>query len=356
MKIKIESSQLKEALSVLKRTTTTRSPLTVLENVLLQGEGSSLTLMTTNLVAGIRTTIPAEVKRPGATTVSVSRLLAIIGPIDEEIDLVLDEKTETLKLAWGKSKAQIKGIPAIEMPPFPKMPEELADIPAPEIRLGIQRTIHAALTDESRIQLNGLLFRMKGGILTIAGADGFRMAEAQTSVDAKGDMEIIVPLQIVGILNQILDDKVSIGQNEKNIFVHTDKYDLAAVSINADYPPYEQIIPNHPHKTVVSSERLLKLLAQAEVYAKEGDGSVSLSCKNGELTVSAESAELGNIDVVIEAEGDDMRLRCNVVYLREALNAIKTHKVEFSHNGAKTPILVTPWKDTGNRQVIMPMV
>jgi DNA polymerase III subunit beta len=73
MKLTCEARMLAKALGAVARAVPARTTLPVLGHVLLEASGERLTLATTELEIGVRTSIAAAVEAPGATTVPASR-------------------------------------------------------------------------------------------------------------------------------------------------------------------------------------------------------------------------------------------------------------------------------------------
>ena len=69
MKVIVKQDQLAQGVGIVSRAVSTRSPLPVLANILLQTDDGRLKLSATNLEMGISAWIGAKVEQPGSLTV-----------------------------------------------------------------------------------------------------------------------------------------------------------------------------------------------------------------------------------------------------------------------------------------------
>ena len=89
MKITITKEQLSNGLQAVQNVVATRTTLPVLSNVLLRAQGDRLELTATDLDISVTTSVPATVKKAGATTVPAKKFFGIIrelGPQDIDLD------------------------------------------------------------------------------------------------------------------------------------------------------------------------------------------------------------------------------------------------------------------------------
>ena len=98
----------------------------------------------------------------------------------------LTERTQTLNLKCARYEANIKGIDASEFPDVPTA-ESIGGrnnlhLEADTFRRMIDQVVFAAATDESRPILTGVLAQFHQGGLTLAAADGFRLAVSTADV------------------------------------------------------------------------------------------------------------------------------------------------------------------------------
>src|SRR4026208_2384111 len=154
-----------------------RAPLPVLANVLLKTESSGLKLTATNLEIGINSWVPGKVTEEGEITVPAKLLTDLVTSLPTQpIGLVLSPKDRTLKVTCGTNRSSIKGIEADEFPVVAAIGETAAtSVDARLLREALGEVVFAAASDESRPILTGVLTKLAGDRMTLAGAGHSRI-------------------------------------------------------------------------------------------------------------------------------------------------------------------------------------
>jgi DNA polymerase-3 subunit beta len=120
MKVSVLQENLAKGLSIVGRAVSTRSTLPVLANVLLATDGNRLKLSATNLEIVITCWIKAEIAEEGATTIPARTFGDLVNALPQErVELELDDTTQTMHVACGRTEANVKGIDAQEFPLIP---------------------------------------------------------------------------------------------------------------------------------------------------------------------------------------------------------------------------------------------
>ena len=360
MKLSCLQENLAQGLNTVKRAVAHRSTLPVLSNVLLATDNGRLRLAATNLEIGINCWIEAQVEEEGAMTVPAVAFADLVNMLPpEQIDLELVEQTETLKLQCQKTKSSFKGISATEFPNIPIAGNDIVTIDADLFREMVGQVSIAAAKDESRPILTGILMRFEQDKLTMAAADGFRLSARSVKLEGNSEGGSLVVPHVA--LEEAAKLKV-MGMDLRNnqVIFQSDNSNLVSQLIEGNFPDYEQIIPKE-FKTRITLDTQVFLLAckKAEVFAKEAANLITLEIiPEGNIIISAQSAELGDSQDIIEATvmGEPIIINLNVKYLMEALQVIPTGNSILGMNGLVEPILLQPDDPEIDLQiVIMPM-
>src|SRR3977135_4641386 len=111
MKFSATKEKLLEGLQQVQNVVSTRPPLPILSNVLLQAKGGEVLLTTTDLDVGVRGAFEANVEKEGATTLPARRLFTIIRELpSSEVSIEVDAKTDA-SIRTGPSSFKILGLP-----------------------------------------------------------------------------------------------------------------------------------------------------------------------------------------------------------------------------------------------------
>ncbi len=178
MKLSCLQENLSRGLGVVGRAVATRTTLPITNNVLLATDQSRLKLGATNLEMAISYWIGAKVEEEGAITVPARLLTEFVNSLpNDKIDISLSLKTKTLELKCARFEARISGIDAKDFPPIPTIDEGItARVEVEALRQGISQVAFAAASEESRPVLTGVDTQFDNDLLTLAAADGFRLA------------------------------------------------------------------------------------------------------------------------------------------------------------------------------------
>jgi len=376
MKISCLQENLARGLATVGRAVATRSTLPVLSNILLESDRGRLRLAATNLEIGISCWIGAHIMEEGRTTVPARLLTEFINSLPPgQIDLELNPRTQTLNLKCARYEANIKGIDANEFPPVPTADSIGAGnslhLPADTFRRMIDQAVFAAATDESRPILTGVLTRFHQGGLTLAAADGFRLAvtSAEVGVDLDQTTSVIVPARALAELSRISADQTDlieliITPARNQILFHLTNTDLVCQLIEGSFPDYAQIVPkSYATRTVVNTQELLKAVKVAFLFARDAANIIRFNIlpgselTPGQMIVTGTSAELGDNVSELDAriEGEEIEIAFNARYLIDALSVVGTAEVALETNTASSPGVIRPVGGDDFLCVIMPM-
>jgi DNA polymerase-3 subunit beta len=378
MKLECLQENLAEGLSVVGRVVPTKSTLPVLSNVLLSTRDGELQLTANNLELSVAHRVPAAIAREGEITLPARLLSDYVALLDhgQKVELELNPKTHKVHLACGRYEANIAGIDAEDFPPIPAVSGgPSCSIPAGLLKEAINEVVFAAAPDDTRPVLAGVLLKLGGTSLTLAAADGFRLAVRTVELpDGGPDVQMIVPAktlsEVARLLSDAADEQVTMNTtpNGNQVYFAFGKTEITSRLIEGQFPDYQRIIPAEARtRVMVSTTDFLRATRAAAVFARDNSNIVRLECSParhdaelalGSVLVKSTSAEMGDNEGNLDAEvdGDDTQIAFNGRYLREALEAIDTPKVLLQITGPSSPGILKPAGDpNGYLHVIMPM-
>lgn len=379
MKITCLQENLARGLATVGRAVASRSTLPVLSNILLESDEGRLRLAATNLEIGVSCWIGARVEEEGRTTVPARLLTEFVNSLPPgQIEMELSERTQTLNLKCARYEANIKGIDASEFPLVPTADTIATQgaghrlhLQAENFRRMIDQAVFAAATDESRPILTGVLAQFHQGGLTLASADGFRLAV--TSADVGADLDeatsVIIPARALSELARISTGEeetieliITPGRNQ--ILFHLPNTDLVSQLIEGNFPDYKQIVPkSYSTRTVVNTQDLLKAVKVAFLFARDAANIIRFNAvpgselTPGQMIVTATSAEFGDNVSEIDAsiQGDETEIAFNARYMIDALNVVGTPEVAVETSTSSSPGVLRPVGGDDFLCVIMPM-
>jgi len=376
MRLTCLPEKLNEGLATVGRVVAPRSTLPVLGNVLLQTDGGQLKLAATNLELTVICWVGAKVEDEGAITLPARLLQDYVGLLSAGEPLQLELKGKKANLSCGRFEANISGIDAEEFPAIPSVNGGTSlKIAAPRLKEAIAQVVFAAAPDDSRPVLAGVLMTVSGGKLTLAAADGFRLAVRKVDLGEVEvpDLTMIVPAKALTEVARSLpsDDEVEVeiavtADSSQVLFRHR-QAEIVSRLIEGQFPDFNRIIPRDSKTRVtLQTADFLRATKAAQVFARDNSMIVRLNLVPaeggdealGRVTVAATSAEIGDNtgDVDASVEGEAMQVAFNGRYLRDALEALDAQQAFLEVTGPASPGLIRPASGpNGYIQVIMPM-
>jgi DNA polymerase III subunit beta len=372
MKLSCLQENLNKGLGIVGRAVPTRTTLPITSNVLLSAEDSRLKLVATNLEMAISCWVGAKVEEEGSITIPARLITEFVSSLPgEKIEINLPAKSKTLDLKCARFEARISGVGARDFPPVPKVEDGIsAKVEVAALKQGITQAVFAAATEESRPVLTGVNAQFEGDTLTLAAADGFRLAVYKLPLKkaVKDKVEVIIPARTLAELNRLFTD-----EEEIEMTVHAGKgqamfklknIELVSQLVQGAFPKYSQLIPqNFKSRAMVDVAQFLRATKTASIFARDGSGIVRLVVnpgaepKPGSMIVSARSEEIGEdsgeIDAVVE--GEEAKIAFNGKYLVDVLGVLHESQVALETTNPSSPGVIRPVGSDNYVHVVMPM-
>ena len=373
MKLSCLQENLNWGLGVVGRAVAARTTLPITNNVLLVTEQSRLKLVATNLEMAISCWVGAKVEEEGAITVPARLLIEFVNSLpSDKIDIGLLSGTKTLGLNCARFEARISGVDAKDFPPIPKLEEGITTtVEVDALRQGIGRVVFAAAVEESRPVLTGVYAEFDGDLLTLAAADGFRLAvyKVPVATPVSQKTEVIIPARSLAELNRLMADQeeaveITVNPSKSQALFRLKNVELVSQLVQGSFPKYDQLIPqSYSTRAVVDVADFLRATKTASIFARDGSGIVRLviapgaELTPGKVTISARSEEIGDdvgeIDAIVE--GGEAKIAFNGKYLTDVLAVLQEEKVALEATNPSSPGVIRPVGVDNYVHVVMPM-
>jgi DNA polymerase-3 subunit beta len=385
MKASVLQPNLNRGLALVKRAVASRPSLPVLSHVLLacNGQADGLTLTGTDLERYISCRICARVEEAGSITVPARLVADLVGTLPQErVDLTMNGSHQ-VHLQCDRNEADVNGIVAEEFPELREWQgdDEISLLPD-VLKSALDQVTFAASREESRPILTGVLFAFEGNTLTLAAADGFRMAVRTVLLDGavREPVSTIVPaISLIDVSRICADEeepvKLQVTETDARFVfaANAGKNEGVILGIEArtqllqgNYVNYAQIIPDPEaiRTTVVVDRRaFLRAIKPPKIFARSSAHILVLDVQDGKLTISAEGVEEGAGTTQVEAtvEGEPMRISFNAVFLEGAVNSVDStfvalDLIDHAHAAKVRPADQKPADVERHVHVLMPMV
>lgn len=367
MDITVDQSNLARALRLVSRATPARSSLPILQTVRLDAQPNRLVLATTDLELGMMTSAVAHVSDPGAVCVPARLLSEYVAQLSTEpVRLTLNPEGHRLRLSSGRFVANIATMDAAEFPVLPPPTTTRAlTLAATRLREAIARVAFAAARDDTRPILTAVLFDFGQDGLTLAAADGFRLARVRIAGVNASSQQLLVPARVVTELGRVLGEAESVRlvptAESRGVYFIIGETTLFARLIEGRFPDVERVIPQDGKTHVtIETTTFRQAIRVAGLFGGSGDARpVVLDAAPGRLHLRARGDETGDAeaDLPAELQGDSQAIAVNTRLLADVVDTVAASHIRLSWSSPQTPIVL---REVGREEaadlvVIMPL-
>ena len=336
LKVSCPRDKLASKLGVVARGVSTRSAVQILSGVMLRAEGGLLELAATDMELSLRTSLEASIEGGGAVVVP-GRLLVDLTRLLSEGDVLIEYRAEEsiLRVTCGSAHYQLNTYSAED---FPRLPEigavQMHAIDADALLETIARVSRAASRDDSRPVLTGIFVRFAGGKLVMAATDSYRLSVKETPLEGVApDLEAIIPARALEELRRVVEPgaKLELGVHENQVVFGVDGIWLTTRRIDGQFPSYESLVPDtFEYEVSLPREELLDVVRRTAVMAQR-NSPVRLRFAEGELTVSAQTQDVGESCETLPAPftGEPLEIGFNAEFLRDGIESVTDDTVRL---------------------------
>ncbi|MGK3988170.1 DNA polymerase III subunit beta [Sorangium sp. So ce136] len=351
-----------------------KSAMPALANVLLAAEGNAVRVAATDLYLGVTGQTHADIKTGGSVAVPARDLLERVKAMpDGPVQITTTEGAHTsLKAVGSPRRYTLPGLPGSEFPqlPAPAQDAPSLELPVEQLALLITRTHFSISTDETRAHVNSALFEWAGDRVRMVTTDGHRLSKMEATVSgSSATATMLIPLKAITELRRLAEEAraeketpmVAITQSGPNAFFNIAGMQFSVKLVDAQFPPYQQVIPSVTERSVraprVAFAEALKAIALA---ANDRTGGVKLSIAPGTLRITSESPDTGAgfDELSVDYNGPEVTIGFNAKYFLDVLASIDDEEVVLGISGELDPAVLRPGSESNQQSyvaVIMPM-
>jgi DNA polymerase III subunit beta len=341
-----------------------KTQLPILTHLLLKTQEGSLLVIATNLETTIQISVPAKIEEEGSICVPAKLLFEFISTLPKEA-ITLSLENEILTIKGGKSKATIPCVVSSEFPPVPEVKENTGvDLHKKAVGNALSLVLFSAATDESRPLLTGIRIEKSDSGTLFAATDGYRLSVKKVPKEVITETPLVIP-------SRALAEVLKIGEEEKEVedvrlsetiegqllFVIGDTK-ISTRRIEGEYPNYRRIIPASSSTLVtLDTKELQGAVKSAAIFARDSAGIIRFAVATDSLTVSANTPQVGENTVEIDAkvDGEGGTIAVNSRFLLDLLNHFSGDTIRLEMTGALNPAVFKDPEDDTFLHIIMPV-
>jgi DNA polymerase-3 subunit beta len=346
-----------EAVSFVVKLLPQRNPQPILAGVLIEADGTGLTLSAFDYEASARTTIEATVDTPGTILVHGRLLSDIASRLPNAPIEIAVEDDGGITVTCGSARFTLAAMPVEEYPSIPEVSGSSGVVPADDFGTAIAQVGFAASRDDVTPVLTGVQLEVSGHSLSLVATDRYRVSLRDVPWDgeAAGEQSALVPARTLVEVGKTFGHAGTIqiafsaaGDREIIAFTAGNKT-VTSLLIKGNFPPVRRLFPEQTdHYAVVNTADLIEAVRRVALVLDRA-APLRFTFSSDSVTMDASGSEHAraseSVDAILSG-GDDVVLGLNPQYLIEALGAVKSEfvRVTFtsSDNANKlSPVLIT---------------
>jgi DNA polymerase-3 subunit beta len=365
MEFKIEKASLLQGLYLAQGISDRKSTMPILANVLLRTDGKDkLLVAATDLNVTVTAELPCKVDKEGGLTVGAKHLHDIVKSLPGETLTLTRTENQYADIKTGKVEYKVVGMSDRDFPKLPNHREvKFSKVDAGTLRDMIAKTFFSISTDETRYHLNGVLFESDGKVARMISTDGHRLSKIERPLEGgpKLPAGIIIPRKGLMELRRALENavgEVELGIHHGHVFVRVKEVALSVKLIEAQFPPYDQVIPKENDKVAVCPRlATLEALKRISIMSSDKTWGIKLALKKGSLQIASDNPDLGEAheELDVSYDGAPLTIGFNAKYFIELMTEMEGDEIKLEFNGELDPGLVRPNDKSGYVGVVMPM-
>ena len=363
MEFKIAKTEFLRGLRLAQGIADRKSTMPMLANVLLRTQGKNQILVAaTDLNVSLTAELKSQNAHEGGITLGAKNLYELIANAPGDDITLKRADNHWAEIRSGKVTYRIVGMPDRDFPRVPDHREATyTTVESAVLREMIDRTLFSVCNDETRFHLNGVFFESDGSKARMVSTDGHRLSKVERTIanGPKLSAGVIIPKKGLLEMKKVLEAGASckLAIKTPHLFLVQEDIAIAVKLIDAQFPPYEQVIPKD-HKKIITVDRgrFTDSLRRAQLMSSETRGVKLAATKEG-LTITSDNPDLGEVREELDAEynGDPIAIGFNPKYVVELLGQMASDQITIALGGELDPGLVRPLGGDEYLGVVMPM-
>lgn len=337
MKLSLSTADLLTQLQSATRVASTRASVQALSGVMISAEEQTAVLLATDMEVGLRVPLHGEVVEPGSVVLPARLLLDVVRSLPSDtVTLELRPREQDVEVVCGNASFHLR---TLRVEDFPALPQADAGstvkLPSKEFVDTALQVSRSASRDETRPVLTGVLISAAGQELTMVATDSYRLSVKHTRIEAQLEsaFEANVParaLQELARIAQSLEQaelEVSLGQSQ--IVFEVGEIVLSSRLIEGQFPNYRQLLPESvEHELTLDSAEIVEVVRRVSLLAQK-NAPLRLSFAEGELTVSAQTPDVGEASesLPVPFAGEPLQIGFNPDFLRDGLESVESEQL-----------------------------
>ena len=349
MKISCAQTDLLKGLQISQRAVPSKTPMSILECILIDASGNDIRLTANNIELGIETIIPGSIIEHGRVCLDAKIFVDMVRNFPNNQVMLASDERNTTSIDCEKAHFEVPGKSGDDFPYLPIIPRsDPIVISQYALREIIQQTIFSVADNDIKPVLTGELIEIKGNKLRISSLDGHRISIRNITLKEEyEDCSVIVPgktlNEIAHIISGSVDDMVSIFLAENQVVFEFDRTTVISRLIEGKFFDINRML-SKDYETKISINRrdLMESIGRSILMVNEADRKPIILDIHDQIFGMTISSFKGNFneEQVMVKEGRDIKIAFNPRFILDALRAIEDEAITMYLLSPKAPLFI----------------
>lgn len=364
MKFNVSSTKLFAQLQAVSRVVSSKNTLPILDCVLFDLNGQTLTLSASDSETTIRTAMEVEnAEGAGKVAFDAKLLLGTLKEFPEQpLTFAIDDQNFSLNITSANGTYSFIGSNGNEFPEMPQVEGESHSFNIEEGVLlnAINKTIFCTADDELRPVMNGLYFDLTPEQFTLVATDAHRLVRyCNTTAHTDVPASFILPKKPALLLRNVLGkgEQVEVLFGAKNAQFVFGRMIIVCRLIDGIYPKYNGVIPkNNQNKVIIDRQTLLNACKRVAVFANTSSSLLKLTLSENNLHISAQDIAFytsAEETLACSYDGVPMSIGFKAPFLIELLGNLASDEVMIELADPARAGLILPMENEENEDLLM---
>ncbi len=366
MEFKVNSKELEKLLTKIIPAVPTRTPMSILENFLLEIKDGALTINATDLEISMKSSINIVSEENISIVVPAKLTHEILKSLGDTTVYFEITQNGKLNLKTDNGEYSISYLDAQEFPEIPTFPTDVDDIyevtmNGLDLKNALDITSFAMSKEEMRPAMMGTYLEFESEGLRFVATDGHRLVNLlKKNIKADINDQYVIPEKAISVLQKILDEKdIKIFLSKTHMSFKLNDIELITRLIGQKYPDYKSVIPlENEFELKLKTKDIHTAIKRMMLFSSTSSTKrVKFAITENNLEISAEDVDMGNSgkeSVMCEYNGSPIEIGFNSQYVNDILSHLTSEKeIIFKLQSANKAVIIVPSESKENQELMM---
>ena len=358
MEFNVNSKNLLTAIQSISGAISSNPVLPIIEGVLFELVGDTLSLTATDLEVFVTNKINVDKIKNGSIVVPSKILLDTLSKLSPQVITITVGDNNAINIKTANGKYKLVGETAADFPSMPEI-DKSDEILLPYITSeAISRVLFATSNDDLRPAMTGVLFEFNSNSLTLVATDAHKLAKFSLNINSSTEKSVIIPKKALMLLkNNVSHQDILASFSNSNAIFSFDTMSVICRLIDQRYPDYKMVIPKDNDKElVVSKSELSNSIKRALIYSSKNTNQIQLTPSSDALTISSYDIDFSNEaseKIPCSFSGETMTIGFNGKFMIDALSSINDAEIKLSMSSPSRAAILSPISDIEDTDYIV---